>query len=57
MIIHPGGERNLPPEEIRDEERYWNGFGINTARVLCSIFPFAFDVATFPIQLIVFVFV
>ena len=57
MIIHPGGERNLPPEEIRDEERYWNGFGINTARVLCSIIPFAFDIATFPIQLIVFVFV
>ena len=57
MIVHPGGERYLPPEEIRDEDRYWNGFGINAARVVCSILPFAFDVATFPIQLIVFVFV
>ena len=57
MIVHPGGEHYLFPEEIRDEERYWNGFGINTARVVCSILPFAFDIATFPIQLIVFVFV
>ncbi|MBE6405688.1 MAG: hypothetical protein E7040_06675 [Lentisphaerae bacterium] len=54
MIIHPGGERYLSPEETRNEERYWSGIGINCARFACSIIPLAFDIATFPVQLIVF---
>lgn len=52
-MIHPGGERYLPPDKIREEERYWNGIGINCARVLFSILPLAFDIATFPVQAVV----
>ena len=53
MMILPDGEGCLQLDKIREEMRYRNGIGINCAESCFSILPLAFDIATFPVQVIV----
>ena len=54
VMVKPGGEDYLLPDDLRVEKKHWRGLGITCARVLCCIIPLALDIATSPVQLIVF---